>query len=113
MNIHINAYDLNKRLADKQGILTQTRNSLIRTVADTVLDTGAGFSDLATMPYDIYQRIFAENPDRDFNNPVTQLLNSWKESVDENFKIYTQPDASFRNGGLFQASWLLNQDAWG
>lgn len=103
-----NAYDLNKRLADKQGILTQTRNSLIRTVADTVLDTAAGFSDLATMPYDIYQRIFTENPDRDFNNPVTQLLNSWKENVDENFKIYTQPDASFRNGGLFQASWLLD-----
>uniref|UniRef100_A0AAU8MKJ6 Uncharacterized protein n=1 Tax=Geladintestivirus 1 TaxID=3233133 RepID=A0AAU8MKJ6_9CAUD len=100
-------YDLRKALSDRQGIATKARNAIIRSVGDTVLDMGAGFANLVSLPIDAISAVTG-NYDSTFTNPVSNLLTKWREQLDEEFKIHRETDSTVNTGALGDFSWYLD-----
>ena len=102
-----NPYDnLEKELADNQGVLEQAYNSFIQTtVGEIGIGTVKGFSDLidATLA-----KVF-KVVDDDYTNPVSKQLQEWQDAVKESHEIYMDPErTSIDTGGLLSPAWYLS-----
>ena len=101
-----NMADFNLLMARRQGFLNKVGDSIVRAVGDTVLDTGAAFADMATLPYDLFNYMTGTNSD--YQNPVSQFLNETREKLDQEFKIYREDPNTIKTGGLSDYTWWLD-----
>lgn len=102
-----NMADFNLLMARRQSALAKVGDSIVRTIGDTALDTGAGFADMLTMPYDLVNSVILDN-DNDYQNPISTWLNEQREKLDQNFKIYRENNTSINNGGLLDYTYYLD-----
>lgn len=102
-----NMADFNLLMARRQGALAKVGDSIVRSIGDTLLDTGAGFADMLTMPYDLVNSVILDN-DNDYQNPISTWLNEQREKLDQNFKIYRENNTSINNGGLLDYTYYLD-----
>ena len=102
-----NMADFNLLMARRQGALAKIGDSIVRSIGDTLLDTGAGFADMLTMPYDLVNSVILDN-DNNYQNPISTWLNEQREKLDQNFKIYRENNTSINNGGLLDYTYYLD-----
>ena len=101
-----NMADFNLLMARRQGFLNKVGDSIVRAVGDTVLDTGAAFADMFTLPYDLFNYMTGTNSD--YQNPVSQFLNETREKLDQEFKIYREDPTTIKTGGFSDYTWWLD-----
>ena len=97
--------DMDAQLADAQSNWEKARNSLYQTVVSEIaLGTLKGFSDLIDATINT---VFRPKEGNDYTNPVTEKLQEWQDSFNQNFDIYTAPGVDIQNGGLGDFGWWM------
>ena len=93
--------NLDKQLAEAQGVLTKWGNALAQTIVSEIgLGTVKGIADL----FDVLGMITGLN-DGDYTNPVSQYLEEKQEEFRNYAAIHVDPTLNMSNGGLFDAGW--------
>ena len=100
--------NLENELADAQSNWSKAFNMLAQTVVSEVgIGTVKAFSDVADGVVNGINAAFF-NGKNDYTNPVSQTLEQWKESFDnEVAPIYTQEGVDIFNGGLANFGWWM------
>ena len=97
--------DMDTALADAQSNWEKARNSLYQTVVSEIgLGTIKGFSDLIDATINT---VFRPKEGNDYTNPVTNKLQEWQDSFNQNFDIYTAPGVDIAHGGFGDFGWWM------
>lgn len=109
-NVTISTVDasLNDELAEAQSNWRKAFNALSQTVVSEVgIGTAKAFSDVADATINGIGSAFF-NTNNDYTNPVSKILEEWKEDFERNTApVYVQDNVDISNGGLANFGWWM------